>query len=101
MSTVPVYYFFPQVVMDGLYRCRLGSLGNSSTAPGSGDPGVTVAVVMSSRHYLIFRAHFSSFHFHSFLLAIILCCFAFFQYCCSNAHVFGRTLVQEFHILYS
>ena len=45
-----------------------------------------------------FRARCTSLNFRSFLLAFFICFFVLFQSRRSNAQVFGRTLVHEFHI---
>ena len=83
-----------QVVVDGLYHCkscRLGALGNSSTAFRSRDPvGITS-----------FRAHFTSLHSHSSLLTFVFCFLVLFHSFCSHALVFGKTLLPKFHISYS
>ena len=48
-----------------------------------------------------FRVRFTSFHSHSSLLTFFFCFFVLFDYCCSHARVFGKTLVHEFYISYS
>ena len=77
------------------YRCRLGSLGNSSTAsensiPGDGSPELQRSVrpsVLPSVFTVLFL-HFSSF--------FVLC-----HSCCYHSHVYGSTLLHAFHISYS
>ena len=49
---------------------------------------------------IFFHAHFTSFHTHASLLTFFSF-FVLFYSCCSNAWVFGKTLVHEFHISYS
>ena len=48
-----------------------------------------------------FRARFTSFHTHAYLLTFFICCFILFDSCCSHARVFGKTLLHEFFISYS
>ena len=47
-----------------------------------------------------FHAIFTSFHTHASLLTFFVCFFILFHSCCSSAHVFGKTLLHEFHISY-
>ena len=83
------------------YRCRLGSLGMSSTATGSSDPGGTVDPNYSiGRRVFLFFLFVVLYGFHSFLLAFFLYFFVVFQFYCSHAEVFGKTLLHEFHIFY-
>ena len=82
------------------YRCRLGSLSNSSTVFGSNDLRRWSAQADVGPSALIFFRTRCTFHFHSFLLAFFLRLFVLFQTCCSHAQVFGRTLLHEFHIFY-
>ena len=48
-----------------------------------------------------FRVCGTSFHIYSPLLTFFLCFIVLFLSCCSNARVFGKTLVHEFPISYS
>ena len=41
------------------------------------------------------------FHTHASLLCVFVCLIVLFHSCCSNAQVFGKTLVHEFLISYS
>ena len=56
---------------------------------------------LGRRYFLFFRARCTSFHIPSPVLTFFLCFLAFFQSYRSLTQVFGRTLVQEFHIFYS
>ena len=47
-----------------------------------------------------FCARFTSFHTHASFLTVF-CFFVFFHSCCSNAQVFGKTLVHELLISFS
>ena len=77
------------------YWCRLGSLGNSSTAS---EALVTVKTVRTS---FFIRFHFTSVHNHSYFLTFFLCFFDLFHSCCSHARVLGKSLVHEFNISYN
>ena len=56
---------------------------------------------MIGRRDFFFRAHVASFHTHASLLTIVVCFFVLFRSCCSNARMFRKTLVHQFHISYS
>ena len=79
------------------YMCRLGLLGNSSTASWSNDPGGTVglgySLAVGPKYFIIFLLFLG--------YAFFLCFFVFFQPSCSHAEVFGITFLHEFHIFYS
>ena len=49
---------------------------------------------------LFFRAYFTSFHTHASLLTFLECLFVLFQFCCSHARVFWKTIVHRFPISY-
>ena len=51
--------------------------------------------------HLFFHVRCTSFHNHSPLLTFFCCFIVLFQSCCSQAQVFGKTLVHEFPISYS
>ena len=53
------------------------------------------------RRDFFFSCSLYFFHIHAPLLTVGLCYFLPFQYYCSNAHVFGRTVVHEFLNFYS
>ena len=92
--------YSPQGLVDGL-QCKLGSLSDLFTAQGSNYPGRTVGQSYSQAVGTFLCVRCISFHFLSFPLAFFRCFWSLFQSYCSNAPVFGRTLVQEFHIVYS
>ena len=52
-------------------------------------------------HTRQFVLGFTFFHTHASLLTFFVCFFILFHSCCSNAQVFGKTLVHEFPISYS
>ena len=93
------------------HRSRLASLGNSSTTPGSSDPGRTVGPSYSYVVETFFRTRCSSFHFHSsyifplslsyFILAVPMHkCFG--EHSSTDMlHSCTRAFVHEFHISYS
>ena len=84
------------------YKCRLGSLGNLSTASWRSDPVETVGQSYSSAPGLLFiHAHFILSILILFLFAFFLCFFVLFHPCCSHAPVCGKTPLHEFHISYS
>ena len=51
--------------------------------------------------FILFHAHFTSLHTHSYFLTLFFCFFVLFHSCCSHARVSGKTLLHEFHISYS
>ena len=53
------------------YNCRLGLLDNSSTALGSSDQGDSRPKPTARGTFFV--AYFTSFHFHSFLFAFLIC----------------------------
>ena len=55
---------------------------------------------MIGRRDIFFRARFALFHTHASLLTSFVCFFILFHSCCSNAQVFGKTLVHEFPVSY-
>ena len=58
------------------------------------------AELLLGRRNNFFPARCTSLHIHSYLLILFLCFYVLFHSCCSDAQVFGKTLVNEFHILY-
>ena len=64
-------------------------------------PAPQAHLAMCKFRYCLFisSALCASYHFQSFLHAFFLC--FLFRSCYSNAQVFGRTLVHEFHVFYS
>ena len=50
---------------------------------------------------LFFSCRFASFHTHASLLTFFVCFFILFHFSCSQARVFGKTLVHEFPMCYS
>ena len=91
--------YFPPMGQWMDYRCKLGSLGNSSIALGRRDPGGTVGSSYSLGRLDIFflRARFTFFHSHYSLLTLFFS-FILFHFCCSHDRVFGKILLHEFHI---
>ena len=59
-----------------------------------------ILIVIGHRDFFFFCARFASFHTHASLLTFFVCFFILFHSCCSQARVFGKTLLDEFHIQY-
>ena len=79
------------------YMCRVGSLGNSSTAYGSIDHGVTVGPSCMYCHF--YRVRRTPFHiFTTLFLPSSSVSFFLFNFCCTHAQVFGKALMHEFRI---
>ena len=74
------YFFFLRMGQWMDSRCRVGSLGNSSTAPGRSNPDGTVGQSYSEAvgTSFFFLARFISFHTHSSLFIIFFRFFVFF-----------------------
>ena len=83
------------------YTCTLGSLGNSSTAPGRSEPGGTVGPSYTLRWSwgynskevplaLLFRERCTSFHIHSSHLIYFLFFFYLFHSCVPMGKCLGK-----------
>ena len=83
------------------YMCRLSALGNSPTASGSSDHGVTVGPSCNCAVGILFFVLLCNFHILFFLLTFFLCAFALFYSCSCHAQMFAKTPLHEFHISYS
>ena len=78
------------------YRCRLGSVSNSSTAAVSTNTeGTDSRATVRPAEHLFFCMR------HSSLFTFFLCFYVLFHSCSSHAQVLGETLVHELIISYS
>ena len=56
------------------------------------DDSTLLAVVSRRRDFFFFRARFTSFYTHAYLLTFFICCFIVFDSCCSHSRVWENTL---------
>ena len=83
------------------YRCRVGSLGNSSTGFWNCDHGERDGrSELQLGHRDFSFCHLCSLYIHYSLLTIFLWVIVLFHSCSSHRQVFERTNVHEFHIFY-
>ena len=86
-------------LMDYEYRCRLGSLGNSSTASGSSDLRRTVGPSEADGTSLFLPAVIlSMITFVAYHLPLFIYLISFLLISCASV---WETLMREFHISYS
>ena len=65
-----------------------------------GDSRPKLCIVLAVGISFFFCACFTAFHADSSIFTFLFCFFVLFHSCCSDARVFGKMLLHEFHISY-